>query len=153
MSSPVLRPGERILIERAANLVVHSADYGLRPITGAWMRRPLMRGFGDESLGGRLYLTNQRIHYDTHPVNRVTVTFDIPLRSLTSFTDVSWGVARMVQLHWDDQSCVFVVWGIRRLLDTIESARNSPESLVDPAPRGGWDALPEPPRPPWNPAD
>lgn len=130
MSRPALRPGERVLLSKGANLVIDSADYGLRPIIGAWMRRPLMRGFGDESLGGRMYLTTQRIHYVTHPINRVGARLDIPLRALTSFTDVSAGVARMVKLEWDNQSHVFVVWGIRRLLDSIETARNSPGSLV-----------------------
>lgn len=131
MSRPELRPGERVILSKGANLIINSADYGMVPIPGAWMRRPLMAGRGDESLGGRMYLTNQRIHYDTHPVNRVTATFDIPLRELTSFTNVSVGVARMVQFEWNGTSCVFVVWGIRRLLDAIETARNSPESLVD----------------------
>ena len=129
MSKPDLHPGERIILSKGANLVINSADHGLTPITGAWMRRPLLAGRGDESLGGRLYLTNRRIHYAAHPINRVSAEFDIPLRELTSFTNVSVGIARMVRLEWSNTACVFVVWGIRGLLDSIESARNSPESV------------------------
>ena len=131
MSSPPLRPGERVILAKGANLVIDSARYGLRPIIGAWMRRPLLGGFGDESLGGRMYLTSQRIHYVAHSVNRVSANLDIPLRDITSFTDVSSGIARMVQIQTNGQSHVFVVWGIRRLLDAIETARTSPESLME----------------------
>ncbi|TAL43019.1 MAG: hypothetical protein EPN91_07225 [Salinibacterium sp.] len=128
MSKPELAPGERIILAKAANLIINSGDFGMDPIEGAAGRRSMMRGLGDESLGGRLYLTNRRIVFQTHAMNRLLGTVPIPLKSLTSFTDVSFGLSKMMKLEWDNESCVFVVWGIPRLLKEIEAARNSPES-------------------------
>lgn len=111
-------------------MVINSADAGLRPLRGAWIRRRLLAGFGDESLGGLLTLTSQRIRFVTHSANRVEASLDIPLRELSSVTDVSAGVARMIRLQWGGSSAVIVVWGIRRLIDAIETARSSPEALA-----------------------
>lgn len=116
---------ERILLEKSANLVVVSTDLGLRPLPGAGLRRVLLRGFGDESLGGRLTVTNRRVLFGAHAANRAAANLDIPLGELTSVDNVSAGIARMMRLAVPAGPHVFVVWGVPAVIDAIESARTS----------------------------
>ena len=113
MSKPELAPGERIILAKAASLLVELGGGGTSP---------------SFNVGGRLYLTNRRIWFKTHALNFATGIVDRPLASLTSCTDVSAGLYRMMKLEGGNESCVFVVWGIPRILSEIEAARSSPES-------------------------
>lgn len=119
---------ERIILEKAANLVVVSTDFGLRPLAGAALRRLLLRGYGDESLGGRLTVTTRRLVFTTHATNRISANCDIPLVEITGVDNVSAGITRMMRVTVPGGSHVFVVWGVPRLIEEIDAARTSPES-------------------------
>ena len=57
--------GERVILERKANLMINIKDYG--------MKRKFTLS-SKEAIGGNLYLSNYRLIFKSHPINRVKGT-------------------------------------------------------------------------------
>lgn len=118
-----LLPNEIVLLTKSANLVVDSAEFGLTPLPGTVLRRGMLVG-GDESLGGKLILTNLRLIFEPHAVNRVQAVLVVPLELISALTNASRGISRMVRVDWSGHSRVIVVWGIPALIARITDARD-----------------------------
>jgi hypothetical protein len=123
-----LLPDEAVVLTKKANAVLRPADYGLAPIAnGRLMKRV---GMSDrEAVGGQLYLTNYRLLFQAHPLNRFHGTFSIFLPTIREVLNASSGVTRQVEIVTGSQRCAYVVWGVTAVIAAIERGR----AALDPA--------------------
>ena len=109
-----LLPGETLVQDKAANMLVQPQDHQLRPLFS-----------GQEALGGKLYLTTDRLLFKTHAFNRVTGAYSLFLPSIRSVRDTSRLVTRKIEVTTGWQTTEFVLWGIPEFLAAIERARGA----------------------------
>jgi hypothetical protein len=125
-----LYPGEGVILSKNANSVISIRDYGLKRLGVKFhgVRVPVdqlmsVAGFkGQEAVGGRLHLTNYRLIFKSHPINRVKGKFSICLPTIAELRDASRFLAKKLEIVTGSQSFVFVVWGVPKLIDSVRSA-------------------------------
>ncbi len=117
-----LLPGEQYVLRKKANAVIDVREAGLSrlPFDGL-MGAVGMRG--EEAVGGRLHLTNLRLVFRSHAVNRVRGAFSVFLPCVEEIRNTSSGVTRRVTVSTAVQEFTFVVWGVPRLIDTVDRYR------------------------------
>jgi len=74
-----------------------------------------------EAIGGMLYLTNYRLLFRSHLLNRERGTFSVFLPSINSIRDTSFGVNRNITVHTDIFAFTYIVWGIPTFIRMIEA--------------------------------
>jgi hypothetical protein len=118
LSESELLPGEHVLVSKHANAVVGivQAGPGLRGSAGMT---------GTEAVGGQLYLTDLRLIFRAHRVNRLRGGFTISLSSITQVRDTSSGLRRQVEIVTPLERFTFVVWGVATLIARIEALRGA----------------------------
>ncbi|MFE4695840.1 hypothetical protein ACFRIC_02000 [Streptomyces sp. NPDC056738] len=117
-----LLPGEGIILRKNANAVIDVRQAGLsRFAFDDLMWLVGMRN--KEAIGGRLYLTNYRMVFTSHRFNRVRGSFSIFLPCVEEVRDSSFAATRQITVHTGTQDFTFVVWGIPRLLETVDECR------------------------------
>lgn len=72
--------GERNILERKSNLMINIKDYGMKK---------KFTFTNNEAIGGTLYLSNYRLIFKSHPINRVKGTYSILLTTIRSARDSS----------------------------------------------------------------
>jgi hypothetical protein len=126
MADKNLLRGEHYTLSKNANVVIRYSDYGLPKIsTGIDLALKLVGMEGKEAIGGRLHLTNYRLIFRSHAINRVTGTFSIFLPTIIEVKDTSTFLAKKMQITTQSQAFEFIVWGIPKLLAAIQSAKES----------------------------
>jgi hypothetical protein len=108
--------GERIILERKANLMINIEDYGLKK---------KFTLSNKEAIGGKLYLSNYRLIFKSHPFNRVTGTYSILLPAIRSVRDSSGLLMKKIEVNANEKPFEFVVWGRKELLAQIEELKNN----------------------------
>lgn len=118
-----LLPTEDVIIAKPANYIIRLKDYRLSTI---WLRAlmPLIGVGGKEAIGGTLYLTNYRLIFDAHALNRVKGTFSIFLPTIRQHQNASGLIIRKIRVATGRQSFEFVVWGVPALLVAIRQAQS-----------------------------
>lgn len=117
-----LLAGEETILTKAANAVIRPNEYGLKRFPfDAFM--PLVGMKGQEAVGGRLHLTNYRLVFASHRLNRARGTFSIFLPTITDAADVSRLATRKVSITTRSQEFGFVMWGIGAFLAALERCR------------------------------
>lgn len=79
---------------------------------------------GKEAIGGKLYLTNYRILFKAHRLNRLSGKFSIALPTIQSLKDTSRLLAKRMEVGTGTQMFEFVVWGIPELIKAVQGARD-----------------------------
>lgn len=115
-----LLPGERLVITKPANAMIRRDDYGLSALPGEHALK-LLGYAGQEALGGKLHLTNYRLLFKSHRVNRVVGAFSIYLPTITGLNDRSRWLAKKLEVVTRMQSFEFVVWGLPAFIRTIQA--------------------------------
>ncbi|WP_055695651.1 hypothetical protein [Streptomyces prasinopilosus] len=117
-----LFPGEQHVLRKNANAVIGVREAGLSRLPFDGLRGAVgMRG--KEAIGGRLHLTNLRLVFRSHAVNRVRGTFSVFLPCVEEVRNTSSGITRRVTVSTAGQDFTFVVWGVPRLIDTVDRYR------------------------------
>ncbi|MGY0067909.1 hypothetical protein ACWZEH_13980 [Streptomyces sp. QTS137] len=117
-----LLPGEGLVLRKNANAVIDVREAGLsRFAFDGLMGAVGMRG--KEAIGGRVHLTNYRLVFRSHRVNRVRGTFSVFLPSVEKVANTSSGITRQVTVPTAMQDFTFVVWGVPKLIDTVDRSR------------------------------
>jgi hypothetical protein len=122
-----LLSGEQERASFPASYYVVAADYGIKAHSGT----PFASLFGIkglESVGGSLWLTNWRLVFSPHGVNRFTGHFAIPLSEITVAKDVSRGLKRAVRITAAGEAFDFNLWGITKFLTALEAQRAALDS-------------------------
>ncbi|KAH7191639.1 hypothetical protein BKA60DRAFT_612912 [Fusarium oxysporum] len=115
-------PGEKVLMKKAANAMININDYKLI----RFFADDLARLFGKENLeaiGGKLYLTNYRLLFKSHSINRVTGKFSVALPTIIAVEDTSKFLTKRIDVTTSTETFQFVVWGIPELIDKINETR------------------------------
>lgn len=116
-----LLPTEEVLVEKPANCVIRLKDYHLSRM---WFRTlmPLIGMTGKEAIGGMLSLTNYRLIFHAHEINRVQGAFSIFLPTICGLQNTSVLVVRKIRVVTQSQDFEFVIWGIPMFLTAIRQA-------------------------------
>lgn len=118
LSESELLPGEHVLVSKHANAVVGIVQAGPGSLGSVGMT-------GTEVVGGQLYLTDLRLIFRAHRVNRLQGGFTISLSSVTQVRDTSSGLRRQVEIVTPLERFTFVVWGVATLIARIEALRSA----------------------------
>lgn len=116
-----LLSGEAVQRSKGANLVIRTDEAGL---VGFTFDHLLGSMAGMEAVGGRLHLTNYRLVFNSHPVNRLVGRISILLPTIQEVRDTSRGVKRRIEVVTGTQRFTFVVWGVPKLIEAVDGARS-----------------------------
>ncbi len=118
----LLLPGEEILVTKRANFVISITDFGLsRFVADGLMWTVGMEG--KEAIGGKLYLTNYRLVFISHFLNRVRGSVSIFLPAITTMYDNSRRLVKNIIVETEVANFNFVVGGIPKLLMQMDDAK------------------------------
>jgi hypothetical protein len=118
-----LLSGESVILSKGANAVIKISDYGLSRI--AFDQLMWTVGMkGKEAIGGKLHLTNYRLIFKSHPLNRLRGKFSIFLPTIREVKDVSGLISKKIEVFTQTQAFEFVVWGIPALIAAIKSSKS-----------------------------
>jgi hypothetical protein len=119
-----LLSGEKVVLSKGANAIIKIDEHGLsRFAFDQLMWTVGMKG--KEAIGGKLHLTNYRLIFKSHAVNRLKGKFSIFLPTIQDVKDVSFLITKKIAVMTQTQRFEFVVWGIPELISAIESTRNN----------------------------
>lgn len=110
--------GERVVMERKANAIIDFKDFGMKKIKYSPFRK-------HEAIGGKLYVTNYRLIFKSHAINRVRGMYSILLPTIQFVKDASVLVVKKIEVLSKDNTYIFVVWGIKELLEEIERVKSN----------------------------
>jgi hypothetical protein len=111
--------GEAVSVRKFANAVISLNDYEL-PRSGHDQLMWVVGMRGKESIGGFLHLTNYRLVFTAHAVNRLYGHFSILLPSITAVRNSSHGLVKQVEITSMGHRFTFVVWGVPKLIESID---------------------------------
>lgn len=118
LSESELLPGEHVLVSKNANAVVEIVQAGPGSMSSVDIT-------GTEAVGGQLYLTDLRLIFRAHRVNRLRGDFTIPLSTITQVRDTSSGLRRQIEIVTPLERFTFIVWGAAQLIARIEALRGA----------------------------
>jgi hypothetical protein len=117
-----LLAGETVILSKNANAIITVDEQGLSRF--AFDQLMWTVGMqGKEAIGGRLHLTNFRLIFKSHAINRLTGKFSILLPTIQEVKDVSRFLTKKVEIVTKTQHFEFVVWGIPELIAAITAAK------------------------------
>lgn len=118
-----LLSNENVILEKDANAVIKLTDYGLSKFAfDKYMWAIGMKG--KEAIGGKIYLTNYRLIFKSHNINRVKGKFSIFLHTINSIRDSSFLITKKISVTTKLSEYSFVIWGIPAFIKETEVARN-----------------------------
>lgn len=124
-----LLEGEEVLDSAAANLVVNVSDFNLgRFAFDDFLWAGGMRG--KESIGGFLHLTNFRLIFKAHRINRLTGKLSILLPTVTAAEDTSYLMVKRLTVSTQAARVGFVVADPSRAAGAILQARDNLSARV-----------------------
>jgi hypothetical protein len=117
-----LLAGETVILSKNANAIISVDENGLSRF--AFDQLMWTVGMqGKEAIGGRLHLTNFRLIFKSHAINRLTGKFSILLPTIQEVKDVSRFLTKKIEIVTRTQHFEFVVWGIPELIAAITAAK------------------------------
>jgi hypothetical protein len=117
-----LLAGETVILSKNANAIITVDEQGLSRF--AFDQLMWTVGMqGKEAIGGRLHLTNFRLIFKSHAINRLTGKFSILLPTIQEVKDVSRFLTKKIEIVTKTQHFEFVVWGIPELIAAITAAK------------------------------
>jgi hypothetical protein len=120
MSALELLPGERRILAKAANAVIRLDEYQLSRLPNDQLMG--MIGFaGQEAVGGKVHLTNFRILFESHRVNRVTGAFSVFLPTIREMNDRSRLLVKRLEVVTRLQRFDFVMWGVPAFVEAVRT--------------------------------
>lgn len=123
-----LPSGENIIETKNANFLLRLDENELRRFgvfgIDAEMRL-LGLGAGKESIGGKLYLTNFRLFFHSHSVNRFTGSLSIFLPKIVETKNTSGLITGIMEVVTRDRSFEFIAWGVPKFTVAVAAARDS----------------------------
>jgi hypothetical protein len=120
MNQDDLLPGEHLILTRRASVVLSRDDLGLGKLGLIDAPNAVLKG--RESIGGRLDLTDQRLVFTTHQVNRASGRFSVFLPVIRALRDTSRFLVRRIEVETTRTTWTFIVYGIPALLAATRRA-------------------------------
>lgn len=115
----LLLPEEEIMGEEAANFIIVPKDFELKRF--AFDNLLWMVGMQDrEALGGKIYITNYRIIFKSHKLNRLRGMVSIFLPTIEKALNTSNVVTQKITIKTESTKSDFIVHNTEELLNKIE---------------------------------
>ena len=121
-----LKENETVIIKKMCNFFTQNVNIKkvllLTPwtpgITGQVLASQL---FKTQYLGGKIYLTNQRVMFETGKLDKGlgNLEFDIPLKDISQVTTGRKGLVKTFILWVAETRLEFTVWGINKFIEAI----------------------------------
>lgn len=124
MGGLITLPGEILRYSGRANAMIVRSDYALPPIRGS-SGLPLVAPGGTEAVGGRLYVTNLRVVFTAHAVNRLHGSLTIPLTAIEDIQPWRSKLNIGVEVTTGTTRQQYTTWGRSRVVGAIEDARRA----------------------------
>lgn len=124
MKTEMLLAGESELTSKGANFVLNLNENGLPRFRYDGLMGAVGMT-GKEAIGGKLFLTNFRVYFQSHNVNRFNGAFSIFLPSIETMKDVSAFLTKKLEIVTPSYNFEFVVWGIPQFMAQIKAARDA----------------------------
>lgn len=127
-----LLPGEELIASRSANLVVEPKKFGLQKF--AYDEFLWIAGMKNkESLGGALYLTNYRLLFKSHRLNRIRGKTSIFLPTIVELENSSFFFVRKMTVSTPSTITDIVVGDVDQLIEGTWVAKHAllPEDVED----------------------
>ena len=106
-----LLDGESLIQTKSANAVIKIDEHGLSRFAFDQLMWTIgMKG--KEAIGGKIHLTNYRLIFQSHAVNRLTGKFSIFLPTISDLKDASRFLVKKMHVATQTQQFEFVIWGI-----------------------------------------
>jgi hypothetical protein len=116
-----LLSGESVIISKLANSVIELKEYELKRLP--YDQLMALSGFkGKEAIGGQLYLTNYRLIFKSHSLNRLRGKFSIFLPTIQETKNNSSFLSKKLEVVTQTQRFEFVVWGVPELITKIKDS-------------------------------
>lgn len=125
-----LMPGESLLASKFANAVITPTEHGLTRLVADGLM--WLVGMKDrEAIGGRLYLTNQRLLFRSHSINRLTGDIELFLPTIRTLKNTSYLWMRKCVVETASVRQEFVIWRVNAFLKKVRAAREAlgPEAV------------------------
>jgi hypothetical protein len=106
-----LFPGEHVVLQKNANAVIDVRESGLTQFAFddlLW----LIGMDGKEAIGGRCFLTNYRLVFKSHALNRLRGSYSVFLPAVLDVRNTSFAVTRKVTVTTALQEATLVLWGV-----------------------------------------
>jgi len=116
---------ETPIATKNANAIIMLTDYGKDKVNGKVDAAKIIGFHRSEAIGGQLHLTNYRLIFKSHWINRLRGKFSIFLNTIQDVRDASQMLAKKIQVSALSQSYEFVIWGIPQFLQTLDDARKN----------------------------
>jgi GRAM domain len=123
MDGQLLLRGEGVLRTKLANAIIRRSDYDLAEFGHSDRLLALVGLAGAEGIGGKLYLTNYRLVFVSHAINRVTGTFSIFLSTIKQIQGDARVLKKRISVATGTSSFEFIAWGIPPFLRAVEGAK------------------------------
>jgi hypothetical protein len=118
-----LFPGEQILWFEPASLVVRPEDFGLKDF--AFNQFLWVVGMKKkEVIGGRIYLTNFRIIFKSHRINRLKGMISVFLPAIIDYKNTSFFITQKITIKTFVSKIDFVAGGVDKLVALIKKQKN-----------------------------
>lgn len=115
---------ERLIQTKNANAIIKVDEYGLSQF--AFDQLMWTVGMeGHEAIGGRIHLTNYRLIFKSHALNRVKGKFSIFLPTVKDMKDESGFISKKIAVSTPMQHFDFVIWGVPEFISKINAAKNA----------------------------
>ena len=124
MDANLLLADETEIMSKGANFVLNLQENGLPRFRFDGMMGAVGMA-GKESIGGHLYLTNFRLVFASHKINRFTGTFSIFLPSIEKMEDKSSFIVKKLEVVTPSYAYEFIVWGIPALVEAVNKAKGA----------------------------
>lgn len=117
-----LFPDEKLILSKNSNAIIAISDFGLSRF--AFDKYMWVVGMKNkEGIGGKIHLTNYRLIFKSHAMNRLKGTFSILLPAVTAIHNSSFLMTRKMSIDTRFNRFDFVVWGVSDLIEQIEQAQ------------------------------
>lgn len=117
-----LLPGEELIQSKGCNCIISISEAGLSTFAADSLMWTVGLK-GKEALGGKLHLTNYRLIFKSHNLNRLRGTFSIFLPTIDSIENTSRLMTRKIKVCTTKTDSEFVLWGIDKFIKKIEIAK------------------------------
>lgn len=116
--------GENLIKTKGSNFLLRYKERCFRRF-GEDMGTKLLGLHEKESIGGWLYLTNFRLFFQSHLVNRFNGTLSIFLPNIIETKNNPGLITKIMEVVTLDYSFEFIAWGVPTFMTAVAAARNS----------------------------
>ncbi len=115
--------GEKVILSKNSNLIVTPKEFGLKKFA----YDDLLWTVGmknKEALGGKIHLTNYRLVFISHSLNRLTGKTSIFLPTIKDVKDSSFQLTKKITVETYTSKVDFVIWGIDKVIKSIQEQQS-----------------------------